>query len=102
PLAFDVTAVVNLAVSVHFASVPAALTGHPGSRTTSFIQAGNVTGAADLPAAVPVDHWYVLSGIDVWADARASAIVVLGDSITDGRGSTTNKNDRWPNLLPQL
>jgi len=26
---------------------------------------------------------------------------VLGDSITDGRGSTTNKNDRWPNLLAQ-
>ena len=26
---------------------------------------------------------------------------MLGDSITDGRGSTTNKNDRWPNLLSQ-
>jgi lysophospholipase L1-like esterase len=101
PLAFDVTAFVNLAVSVHFASVPAGLTGHPGSRTTSFVQPGNVAAAADLPGAVPVDHWYVLSGLDVWADARAAAIVVLGDSITDGRGSTTNKNDRWPNLLAQ-
>jgi len=101
PLAFDVTAFVNLAVSVHFASVPTGLTGHPGSRTTSFVQAGNVAAAADLPGAVPVDHWYVLSGLDVWADARAAAIVVLGDSITDGRGSTTNKNDRWPNLLAQ-
>jgi lysophospholipase L1-like esterase len=101
PLAFDVTAFVNLAVSVHFASVPAGLTGHPGSRTTSFVQAGNVAAAADLAGAVPVDHWYVLSGLDVWADARAAAIVVLGDSITDGRGSTTNKNDRWPNLLAQ-
>ena len=101
PLAFDVTAFVNLAVTVHFASLPAALTGHPGSRTTSFIQAGNVTAAADLPGAVAIDHWYVLSGLDVWAEPRASAIVVLGDSITDGRGSTTNKNDRWPNLLAQ-
>ena len=100
-LAFDVTAFVNLAVTVHFASLPAALTGHPGSRTTSFIQAGNVTAAADLPGAVAIDHWYVLSGLDVWAEPRASAIVVLGDSITDGRGSTTNKNDRWPNLLAQ-
>jgi len=100
-LAFDVAAFVNLAVSVHFASVPPALTGHPGSRTTSFIQAGNVTGAADLPGAVTVDHWYVLSGLEVWADAGAAAIVVLGDSITDGRGSTTNRNDRWPNLLAQ-
>ena len=100
-LAFDVTAFVNLTVTVHFAAVPAALTGQPGSRTTSFIQVGNVTGAADLPGAVTVDHWYVLSGLDVWADPRASAIVVLGDSITDGRGSTTNRNDRWTNLLAQ-
>jgi lysophospholipase L1-like esterase len=26
-------------------------------------------------------------------------VLVLGDSITDGRGSTTDGNDRWPNLL---
>jgi lysophospholipase L1-like esterase len=27
--------------------------------------------------------------------------VVLGDSITDGRGSTTEKNNRWPDILAQ-
>ena len=101
PIAFDVVAHTNLAVSVHFVSVPAALTGHPGSRTTSFLQAGDVSSAPDLRAPATADHWYVLSGLDVWADPRAAAIVVLGDSITDGRGSTTNKNDRWPNLLSQ-
>jgi lysophospholipase L1-like esterase len=101
PVVFDVTAGVNLAVSMHFpTAVPAALTGHPGSRTTSFLQKGDVTSARDLPGAATVDHWYVLSGLEVWADDdRAAAIVVLGDSITDGRGSTTNANDRWPNLL---
>ena len=26
-------------------------------------------------------------------------LVTLGDSITDGRGSTTNGNDRWPDQL---
>jgi hypothetical protein len=101
PIPFDVVALANLAVSVHLVSVPAALTGHPGSRTTSFLQAGDVASAPDLRAPATVDHWYVLSGLDVWADPRAAAIVVLGDSITDGRGSTTNKNDRWPNLLSQ-
>jgi len=101
PVPFDVAALANLAVSVHLVSVPAALTGHPGSRTTSFLQAGDVSSAPDLRAPATVDHWYVLSGLDVWADPRAAAIVVLGDSITDGRGSTTNKNDRWPNLLSQ-
>ena len=31
--------------------------------------------------------------------APAAAIVTLGDSLTDGRGSTTNGNDRWPDDL---
>jgi len=30
---------------------------------------------------------------------RASAIAVLGDSITDGRGTTTNGQDRWTDQL---
>jgi len=33
------------------------------------------------------------------ADATTAAIVVLGDSITDGRGSTTDQNERWPDFL---
>ena len=33
------------------------------------------------------------------ADAAAAAVVTLGDSLTDGRGSTTNGNDRWPDNL---
>jgi lysophospholipase L1-like esterase len=33
------------------------------------------------------------------ADASAGGIAILGDSITDGRGSTTNANNRWPDLL---
>jgi lysophospholipase L1-like esterase len=33
------------------------------------------------------------------APAQAAAIVTLGDSITDGHGSTTDGNNRWPDLL---
>jgi lysophospholipase L1-like esterase len=46
-----------------------------------------------------VDHWYFLNGIDVTAGESAAAVAVLGDSITDGRGSTTNGNDRWTDHL---
>jgi lysophospholipase L1-like esterase len=67
------------------------ITSHPGSRTTSYVL---------TPDATPVDHWYYLSGVEVEAEARAGAVagaaVMLGDSLTDGRGSTTNGNDRWP------
>ena len=65
----------------------------------SYLAPGNVVSATSLPDAKTVDHWYYLSGVDVMADPHAAAVVALGDSITDGRGSTTNGNDRWPNAL---
>jgi hypothetical protein len=38
---------------------------------------------------------YYISGIEVVAERDdAAAIVVVGDSITDGRGSDTNENNR--------
>jgi len=99
PIFFVVTPSANLAVTVQFATVPPAITGHPGSRMTSFIQAGDAVAAPALPGAKRTDHWYFLSGIEVETDSSAAAIAVLGDSLTDGRGSTTNQNDRWPDRL---
>jgi lysophospholipase L1-like esterase len=70
-------------------SAAGGITSHPGSRTTSYVL---------TPDATPIDHWYYLSGVEVEAraDAVAGVAVMLGDSLTDGRGSTTNGNDRWP------
>lgn len=96
----EVTPFANLAVTIAFDDAPPqAITGHPGSRTTSFFAPGADVGAIDASSGTRVDHWYFLSSVDVWADARARAVVAIGDSITDGRGSTTNQNDRWPNCL---
>jgi lysophospholipase L1-like esterase len=100
PIEFDLPAITNLAISIFFGNISATtINGHPGSRTTSFIVPSNVVSAASLPAASKTAHWYVLTGIDVLADASSKAIVTLGDSITDGRGSTTDGNDRWPDNL---
>jgi len=98
-VAFDVAPFVNLAVSIHIADIPQNITGHPGSRTGSFIVPGDAVAAADFTDAVRTERWYLLASLEVFADARSSAIVVIGDSITDGRGSTTDQNNRWPNLL---
>jgi len=97
PLDCDVAPLADFAVSVRIGSAPAEVTGHPGSRTTSYLQAGDWTTAAALPGAVTTDHWYVLAGIDVIGDG--AAVVTLGNSITDGRGSGTNRNNRWPDNL---
>ena len=76
------------------------ITSHPGSRTTSYLLSGDHVADGDLGAdAVPTNHWYFLSGLEVPASRRSTASVVLGDSLSDGRGSTTNGNNRWPDQL---
>ncbi len=99
PLEYPATPLSNLAISIHFDQPPSQQTGHPGSRATSYISHGDLVSAADLPNAKKVDHWYQLSAIDVTGASPGSAVVVLGDSITDGHGATTNGNDRWTDVL---
>jgi lysophospholipase L1-like esterase len=99
PVDFQLSPLSDLAVSVHVRDARADVTGHPGSRTTSCLQSGNAVSLPGLPAAVRVDHWYFVSGVEVLADRSVGAVAILGDSITDGRGSTTNGNDRWPDNL---
>lgn len=91
----------ELTVTVHLVEGQRSLsvTSHPGSRTTSHLVAGERVAAEDLPGATPVDHWYFLSAVEAWAARGSRAVAVLGDSLTDGRGSTTNGNDRWPDRL---
>lgn len=99
PIDFDLAPLSRLAVTIHFGGTSPTVTGHPGSRTRSYLQAGDSVSAPDLPDAGRPEHWYILTGIDVEAENSGAAIVALGDSITDGRGSGTEKNDRWPDNL---
>jgi len=102
PFDYNLPALTNLAVSIYFGSISAiTINGHPGSRTTSFILASNAVSAASLTGAATTAHWYAITGVDVVADIGSQAVVTLGDSITDGRGSTTDGNNRWPDNLAQ-
>jgi lysophospholipase L1-like esterase len=98
PVSFSADPFADIAVTLSIARAPSGLTGHPGSRTTSFIVSANHVTDGSLPGATLVEHWYVISGADVMSAARG-AIVVLGNSIADGRGSGTDKNNRWPDNL---
>jgi lysophospholipase L1-like esterase len=99
PIEFPLAPLSDLAVTVRFGKAPDAVTGHPGARCTSYLVAGDAVTSAEVPSAVRVAHWYVLSGVDVVGDEPSAAVVVLGDSITDGRGSTTDGNGRWTDYL---
>ena len=99
PVEMPVTPLADLVVTIETMDAPQVQTGHPGSRATSYLTHGASVSAVSLPGATPLEHWYLLSGVDVQSTPESAAIVTLGDSITDGHGATTNGNDRWPDQL---
>ncbi|MGB8490148.1 MAG: SGNH/GDSL hydrolase family protein, partial [Bacteroidales bacterium] len=101
PLKFHLEPGSELAITICFGNTSPDVTGHPGSRTTSYILPGNQCAQGDFSKAVTTEHWYVINGIDVMAPETAGTVVILGNSITDGRGSGTNKQDRWPDILSE-
>lgn len=101
PVALDVAAFTDLAVSLHFAQAPAVQTAHPGSRTTSFVARGNRVAQPGWPDAARTVRWLQLAAIDVAAPRGTGAVVVIGDSITDGYGTTTDRHERWTDFLAQ-
>jgi lysophospholipase L1-like esterase len=101
PISFPLKKRMDLAITIYFGQTSPDVTGHPGSRTTSYLLAGNNTSTADFTGSVPTEHWYTISGIDVKAPNNAAAVAILGNSITDGRGSGTNKQNRWTDILAE-
>lgn len=90
-----------VAITIAYGETSQTTTGHPGSRTTSYILPGNNAAPnTDYTNAVKTDHWYNIVAIDVENNNKnAGAVATFGDSITDGRGSGTNKQNRWPDIL---
>ncbi|TVR72437.1 MAG: SGNH/GDSL hydrolase family protein [Marinilabiliales bacterium] len=101
PAPFATEPLSELAITIFFGETSPDVTGHPGSRTTSWILPGDRASSIDFEGAVPAERWYVISGIDVKAQATAGSLVIIGNSITDGRGSGTNRQNRWPDILAE-
>lgn len=99
---FDLQPLTEYAITINYGSVPGKVTGHPGSRTTSYLAIGNLVSADYIGRAFTAEHWYTIEGIEIVDEAKEYCTVVcLGDSITDGRGTTTNAQNRWTDVLAQ-
>ena len=101
PFSFNLGPRMDIAITIYFGQTSPDVTGHPGSRTTSYLLAGDNTSAVDFTGASQADRWYIINGIDVKAPESSAAVVIIGNSITDGRGSGTNKQNRWPDILAE-
>jgi lysophospholipase L1-like esterase len=100
PVALDVPALADLAVSLYLPGPTAARTWHLLALQTSYVSApGNATAAAQLPGAKAIESWPFLAGVDVAAPPQARTVVAFGDSTVDGDGSTEHANHRWPDRL---
>ena len=88
---FDLTPRMNVAITIQYGKAPAnIITGHPGSRTTSYFIGTDST----------TQHWYTIESIDVVPEVKNTrAVAVMGNSITDGRGSTTDGQNRWTDVF---
>ena len=89
----------EVAISIYFGEVPSKLTSHAGSRTFSFIEQGNKINEKTFSHDNKTAHWYIISAIEVSSYPTKKAVVCFGDSITDGRSSTDDKQNRWTDVL---
>ena len=104
PIALTAPPQADLAVTIYLPGDTGAgtspLTMHAGANQTNYVSViGDHTADADLPMATTIPSWYFLARVDVVAQDGVSAIVALGDSITDGARSTADTNSRWPDVL---
>lgn len=91
-----------LSITIHYGSnMPKTVTTHRGSRTTSYIMEGECKPKQAFAIGEKLEHWYTIASIDVETDGKAPCIAVIGNSITDGRGTTTNAQNRWTDVVAE-
>jgi lysophospholipase L1-like esterase len=93
--------VITISIYLQHGQTGGQVTGHPGSRTQTWMCHRDFTKKEDMndPSTKSTFHWYYISSVEAWQLKQNCAMVLIGDSLTDGRGSTDNGNDRWPDLL---
>lgn len=99
---YHLTPLQRLAITINYGeTTPVNASSHRGSRTTSYIIPGESKPKTKFSGSEKCDHWYNISCIDVQTAKPTPCVAVLGNSITDGRGSTTNKQNRWTDFMAE-
>ena len=102
-LKFKLRYLERVAITINYTSAPEIPTVHMGSRTTSYIMKGVTNAHSNFAKAFRENHWYNISGIDVYTMSNnMSAIAIIGNSITDGKCSTDNAQNRWPDVMSEM
>lgn len=96
----QIPAFADVAISIYVPKQVTPSTYHlQGQRPTYISGPGDLTSAEDIPNAKEVPSWYWLSDLEFLSSEQTSAIVTLGDSITDGFGAKQGQYEDWPDQL---
>ena len=102
-LPYNLKPLQRLAITINYTSAPTVPTVHMGSRTTSYIMKGVTNAHSNFEKAFRENHWYNISGIDIYTmRTDLSSIAIIGNSITDGKCSTDNAQNRWPDVMSEM
>lgn len=99
PVPFEVAAGTDLVVSLHVPDQDVTPTAHELGLRPAWLAPGDQCDARDLRDATGFRSYLWLTGIDVLAPTGAAAVVVLGDSLADGAGTTPGADLPWPSVL---
>ncbi len=99
PFNLDVKAMSDLAVSLYVVKSEGTPTNHTPGLHTAYISKGDTSASSSMPEPTTTTSYLWLRSIDVVASANDFAVACLGDSITDGFGTTVDKDQAWPTLL---
>ncbi len=102
PVDMKLAALSSLAVSLYLPGETGPCTCHPVGVQTGYASGpGDFTAAPAFPANQTFLYRAYLSGVEVVPERPGGAVVVLGDSISDGTASTPDSNQRWPDRLAE-
>ncbi len=90
-----------LSISLYLPGQVDSCTCHSTAMQAGYLASGDATGAGAFPDTKLLPVRAMISAVDVAADKPARTIVTLGDSITDGVGSSGNANKRWPDQFAE-
>lgn len=100
PIGLGIPALGDLAISIWIQDSIRATTRHTAAHQRNYISAdGDFTTAARFTPDTTITSWLWLAGVDVTNPKATGVIVAIGNSITDGSGTTLDANTRWPDVL---
>ncbi len=99
PIDLPVAPLASLSISLYVPQETGQCTCHATGMQNAFVSdTGDFTGKPFTPKETLQARAF-LTGVDVETVKAGHAVVILGDSISDGMGSTVDANHRWPDLL---